>query len=334
LQTVVLAHPSSISESELVKTVRKLVPRTRAIVEDGFVVFETQTPVELASKLESVAGVKQVSIARKVPGRFKELAFAISETGRTIVLPGERFFVKVVVSEKLDFTARDVEFYSTGTLAAKLSSIGARPARDEHESDKAITAYVAKSAYVCIKTVQGAGGAPLGSRGKACCVITGIQSEQACHLAIKSGFDIHIFLLYTGEDDLLQNAKLAEKISKAKNRTTDTLGIGRAVLPKTDSATRELLMEKLVVQAAISLPEKKVIVPFSLATHPQWFIESCLAALHQAGKTVYAPLMFAELAKKYAFSENLQKYKATIKDVKSLKLEIGPNYLYDIVDSV
>lgn len=310
------------------------MPRTRAIVEDGFVVFETQTPVELASKLESVAGVKQVSIARKVPGRFKELAFAISETGRTIVLPGERFFVKVVVSEKLDFTARDVEFYSTGTLAAKLSSIGARPARDEHESDKAITAYVAKSAYVCIKTVQGAGGAPLGSRGKACCVITGIQSEQACHLAIKSGFDIHIFLLYTGEDDLLQNAKLAEKISKAKNRTTDTLGIGRAVLPKTDSATRELLMEKLVVQAAISLPEKKVIVPFSLATHPQWFIESCLAALHQAGKTVYAPLMFAELAKKYAFSENLQKYKATIKDVKSLKLEIGPNYLYDIVDSV
>lgn len=314
--------------------VRKLVPRTRAIVEDGFVVFETQTPVELASKLESVAGVKQVSIARKVPSRFKELAFAISEAGRTIILPGERFFVKVVMSEKLDFTARDVEFYSTGTLAAKLSSIGARPARNEQESDRAITAYVAKSAYVCIKTVQGAGGAPIGSRGKACCVITGMQSEQACRLAIKSGFDVHVFLFYTGEDDLLQNAKLAEKISKAKNGTIDTLGVGRVVLPKTDAATRDLLVEKLAIQAAISLPEKKVIVPFSLATHPQWFVESCLAALHQADKTAYAPLMFVELAKKYALPENLQKYKATIKDVKNLKLEIGPNYLYDIVDSV
>jgi hypothetical protein len=93
-------------------------------------------------------------------------------------------------------------------------------------------------------------------------------------------------------------------------------------------------MEKLAIQTAISLPEKKVIVPFSLATHPQWFIESCLAALHQAGKTAYAPLMFAEMAKKYTLPGSPQKYKATIKDVKSLKLEIGPNYLYDVVDSV
>lgn len=347
-----LVHPSvHTTEAEVLRIVRRLPGIRGAVLETGFVVCEATDPVELASKLAGVPGIDKVCIAKRVPSLFPAVSKAISDAGKAAVLPGQRFFVKVLASNpKLDFTTRDVEFYSTGTLTAKLASTGARPAKSEVEAEKTIVAYIGKSSYVCIQTVDGVGGALYGSHGRACSAICGPLSAACCLQAIGSGFDIDIFLLYDDDDALRQNAKLAEKVSKAKVAKRDTIRIGRAVLPDCrDDAVRMLLMERLALTAVSSMLEKKAILPLSLAFHPQWFIESAMQEIYAAGKVPYAPLLFLDrepglderdlaLAKRMraVSAKSLQKYlgSISIKDTKTLRLEVGPDYLYNIIDSV
>jgi hypothetical protein len=351
LNDVVLVHPSvHTTEAEVLRVVRKLLGIGRAVLETGFAVCEAKDPVELASKLAGMPGVDKVCIAKKVPSLFPAVSKAISDAGKAAVLPGQRFFVKVLASnsEKLDFTTRDVEFYSTGTLTAKLASINARPAKSEVEAEKTILAYIGRSSYVCIQTVDGVGGALYGSHGRACSVICGPLSAVSCLQAIRSGFDIDMFLLYDDDDALRENAKLADKISKAKVAERDTIHVGQAVLPDChDDAVRLLLLERLALNAAISMPEKRTVLSLSLAFHPQWFIESAMQEIYAAGKLPYAPLLFLSrepglderylsLAKRMraVSAKSLQKYVGLIKDTKTLRLKVGPDYLYNIIDSV
>lgn len=353
MNDVVLVHPSVYTtEADLLRVVRKLHGVGRVVLETGFVVCEAKDPVELASKLAGVPGIAQVSVAKKVPSLFPAVSKAISDAGKAAVLPGQRFFVKVLASspEKLDFTTRDVEFNSTGMLTAKLASINARPAKSEVVAEKTIVAYIGRSSYVCIQAVDGVGGALYGSSGRACSVVHGPLSAASCLQAIGSGFDIDTLLLYEDDDDLRENAKLAEKISRAKVAQRDTIHVGQAILPDCrDDAVRMLLMERLALNAVASMPEKRVILPLSLAFHPQWFIESAMQEIHAAGKTPYAPLLFLgrepglderdlSLTKRMraVSAKSLQKYvgSASVKDTKTLRLEVGPDYLYNIIDSV
>ncbi len=354
MNDVVLVHPSvHTTEAEVLRVIRRLPGVRKVVLESGFVACEAVDPVELASKLARLPGIDKVSVAKRVPSLFPVVSKTISDAGKAAILPGQRFFVKALASnpEKLDFTSRDVEFYSTGTLTAKLASIGATPAKSEMEAEKTIVAYIGKSSYVCIQTMDGVGGALYGSSGRACSVIHGPLSAFSCLQAIRSGFDMGMFLLYDDDDSLRQNAKLAEKISKAKVVTRDTICVGHAVLPDcSDDAVRMLLLEKLALKAAILMPEKRAILSLSLAFHPQWFIESAMQEIYAAGKIPYTPLLFLSsrqpeldgkeisLAKKMraVSAKSLQKYAdlISVKDTKILRLEVGPDYLYNIIDSV
>lgn len=342
---VVLAFPSAFASGNvLVKAIRVAGGRLAITFEQGFLVCETGRPVELASRLEHVFGIDQVAIAKKVKSEFKELSSAIVEVGSKVILPGEKFFVKVK-ADGTDYAGRDIEFASSGMLTAKLAETGARPAKNEQESDRLVVAFVgSKSAYVCVQVRNGPGGLPFGSLGKALCSSHSPISLLSCTLAAKAGFVPEIVLLYSDEDELRANAKLAEILVTKIGLKEHTIKIAPIDISGTD-AMAELAKEAIAAEILIRQQGDRVILPFTPTIHPLWFIEAIAAKAIAAGKAPYMPLMFVDVpgsTKMQVAKKEFQKYRNTIdaatessiKKMKRMKLKVGPNYLNDILDSI
>jgi hypothetical protein len=125
-----------------------------------------------------------------------------------------------------------------------------------------------------------------------------------------------------------------------------------------------MLQESISANILTHLPENRLIIPLSTAIHPTWFIEATMKKIVFARKTPWLPLMFLTdsiyhntkdtgledrttcidtLIKDMTFKrEEYEKYenkidalsKAAIKNMKTISLKIGPNYLHDIIDSI
>ncbi|AIF83811.1 hypothetical protein NTE_01750 [Candidatus Nitrososphaera evergladensis SR1] len=339
--TFVLAHPSPQTDAkELAKILRE---RGAARVEENsFVVLETDRIQEIAGTF----GVARVSMAIECESQFAAISKAIAEVGRRTVLQGQGFFVKVHLLTDRDFAARDLEFAATGALAAELAGV-ASSAKNEEEASAKIVAYVGmRRAFVCLKEYEGAGGAPAGALGSASCAITGPLSLASCIAACKAGFSLpELLLLYGDEDDLCRNAKiarsLAEKTTRAKSQKI-AIAKMTAVHPR-DGRIRMLQFDLAAARAlAGMMKSKNVVLPLSLATHPQWFIEMIMKEIVGAGKVPLVPLMFSEIdyakeeqdARRVTRQEFMKSKKTALEKPRHVRLEVGPDYLHDIIDSV
>ena len=345
---VVLAFPSAFANQALVRAIRAIDARLKIIFEQGFLVCETDDTVELASRLEGIFGIGQVAIARKVKNEFEELSNAIAEVGLKVVLPGEKFFVKVKADKADDYVGRDVEFASSGKLTDRLAGIGACPAKSEQEAGRVIMAFAGrKFAYVCIQVSHGLGGLPLGSLGRALCSLHSPLSFLSCHAVTKAGFVPEIVLLYSDENDLQANARLAEILAKRTSMKC-VIRVASMDIPRIkDVAITELVKEAIAAKVLVGLPGNRVALSLTPTIHPLWFIEAITGKVMAAGKTPYMPLMFTDIPEDYAAKmqpaiskSNLQKYSSAIDAAANLsikkmkKLKVGPNYLHDILDSV
>ena len=245
-KTVLLVFPAHFSISRIDKLIASIEKKfqsknieLRAIMlENECLVFEIDDVVEGAGITREMFGIDKVAIAKKVPStRFEDIAAEVVNIGKLKVLPNEKFFVKVQISNnaKVNYKSRDFEFASTGDLTAALQSSSsfsssrqsytfsssvssisshsysssARPAKNELEADRLIEIFIGKkSAYVCIEIDKGLGGLPFACQGeKVLCTIYNTLSAISCMIALKCGFFPEIVILYTDDDDLRQNLK-------------------------------------------------------------------------------------------------------------------------------
>jgi hypothetical protein len=84
----------------------------------------------LQAFLESTGSQQQ----RKVTRKFSDVTGAMVQTGSRTILPGERFYIKVIQTAKVDYVERDVEFAPAGAVLEKLAEINALPAGNEQEA--------------------------------------------------------------------------------------------------------------------------------------------------------------------------------------------------------
>ena len=107
-----------------VKTIRSVA------VEHNCVICESERhKVALACQLVTMFGVESVAVAKKVSSNFSDLSVPIVEVGVSVIIPGDRFLVKVILqpTAKRDYVSRDIEFAASGMLTAK-GGINNRPA--------------------------------------------------------------------------------------------------------------------------------------------------------------------------------------------------------------
>ena len=150
-----MVFPSDSASRPAIVRAIKSDGRVQVAFEGGYIICESSYPAKLASRLAGLPGIDSVAITRKVPRRFSHVTSAIVQAGSKEILPGEKFYVKVIQTAKADYVDRDVEFVSAGALVGKLAEINALPAKSEQEADRVILAVVGKRlAYVCIKAVN------------------------------------------------------------------------------------------------------------------------------------------------------------------------------------
>jgi hypothetical protein len=343
---VVLAFPSAFADQAFVQAIKRIDAKAKITFEQAFLACESNNPVELASRLKGSFGFESVAIARRVKNQFQELSGAIAEVGLKNILPGEKFLVKVKAGRANDYVGRDVEFASSGNLTAKLAKIGASPAKSDQKADRTILAFVGKKfAYVCMQVSKGPGGLPIGSLGIALCGLYGSLSFLSCYAAARAGFTPEIIMLYSDEGELQCNARLAEILARRMGVEEQVIRLAPMHIPK-DIAV-ELVKDAIAAKVLIAQPGDRVILPFTPAFHPVWFIEAIVGKAITAGKMPYLPPMFAKIPKDYAAKmqaaitkSEFQKYSSAI-DVsakwsinKMKKLKVGPNYLHHILDSI
>jgi hypothetical protein len=104
----------------------------------------------------------------------------------------------------LGYKEKDIEFASSGQLAAEVSTRGARPVRSRDIVDKLVQSYINKKyASVCIETTSSLGGIPFGSQyNHVTCSMHNQLSVSSCMASMRCGFLPEILLPYINKQDL------------------------------------------------------------------------------------------------------------------------------------
>jgi hypothetical protein len=149
---IVLVFPSHLANRQALVRAIKKSGKVQVTSEGTCIICKAGDPAKIASALVGLDGIDSVAIAKKVSSRFSDVTKAIVRAGIKAILPGEKFYVKVVQTAEADYVDRDAEFASTAALVGRLAEINALPARSEQEASRMILAVVGKrSAYICVK---------------------------------------------------------------------------------------------------------------------------------------------------------------------------------------
>jgi hypothetical protein len=374
-KNTLIVFPSSFSlnkKDELKALINKKlqlcnIKVSKIVNEEACIAFEVTDVVEAAAITSEMFGIDKVAIAKDIENQFNDVVNEIVNTGKQIILPGEKFFVKVCTSstaKKLSYAGRDIEFASVGNLIAELSYMRVTPAKNERGADKLILVYVGKdSAYVCLQIDKGLGGLPFGYQNeKLICGIHNILSLLSCMLAVKCGFIPELFILYSNEYDLKENAKMFGHIADKMAVKRHTIRLMHVDIHNDN--IKLMLQESIFTKVSTLLPGKRLVVPLSAAIHPSWFVEEITEKIVHTGKISWMPLMLLTtgiyheaiamglkhkimlinaLINNMTFTKlEFKKYQnvvdtlsnVAIKNMKTISLNIGPNYLHNIIDSV
>jgi len=184
-------------------------------------------------------------------------------------------------------------------------------------------------------------------------------------LSMKCGFIPEPFILYTNEYDLKENAKMFGHIAYKMAIKKHTIRIMHIDIPdRYDNNIKFMLQEGIFARISTLLPGKRLVVPLSAAIHPPWFVEEITDKIVHSRKSYLMPLVLLTtgiyheatamglkdktmlidvLINNMTFTKlEYKKYqrmidtssKVALKNMKTISLNVGPNYLHNIIDSV
>ncbi len=329
------------------------------------VVAQVDDYITAASIVADLFGVEKVAVAKQSNSKFNDLVVAIVDAGKKIIHDGETFAVKVVAN-KTEYVGRDVEFAATSSLIAELSKLNVRVS--EKVCDKLIYAHASKgSGYVYMFVDKGLNGLPLGSQSQQ--LLRSLHNDLStlsCLMVIKCGFNPKVVLLKTSEENFRESVKNLELIVKRLGSKKIKLDIASVDIARNDS--QPLLIEKLssmiLARLSITYSIRNIALPLSPAGFPYGFVSDIVTDVAKVA-VPWLPLMFmrdepytnanslglkdphlgTEGVSKTGFDSdkyaqllktvNLQDIvDRAIKSTKTIDLEIGSNYLHDVIDSV
>jgi hypothetical protein len=325
-------------------------------VEDSLVIADVDDAISAASVAKDLFGVEKVAVANRTGNKFNELVSALVDTGKKIIHRGDTFSVKVI-TKGTQYVGRDVEFATTASLMGELSGIDAKVVNEN--GSKLLYAYASRdTAYVCMFIDKGVGGLPTCSQNETVlCSVYDDLSALSCLLIIKNGFIPRIVLL-KGEDNVRVAARNLDVIARKLGKKRLKIEMATVDIPSSD--LRSLLMEKLsaIILAKLAAQYKIGFVALPLtASHPPRFVSELVQVVAKTAAPML-PLMFMDDLGSAAhvlgldglidssvtnFDQLYAKLKTVdindiavraIESARSIDLEVGPNYLHDVIDSV
>lgn len=365
-KTVLVVFPSIYSSNkinDLVANISKILKLqnqhySKIRKNESVIVIEANDPVLASSSVNLLFGIEQIAISKEVDTNFDSVLSTITNTAMSLLLKGERFYVKVDGKTK-KFLAKDLEIAATASLTDKGATIEAKPGLESNH-DRLVYAYLTDSlAYVCIFVDKGLGGLPYNSqKEKILCCIHDELSAISCLQTIKMGFDVKILVCYRNESDLLKLAKMINKIlprllEKKIILHTCKISNSLSILPTIVTTTQIMIsiaskekigrislgISPMIFPASFcefnsSLVSKNKIIPwFSLSGIDLGILENA----KEIGLEKYISNL-EELCrknlnyKKISESETSKYVKDALKTLKCLPITVGPKNIHDMID--
>jgi hypothetical protein len=328
----------------------------------SIIIIEANDPVFASSAIATLFGIEKIAIAKEVKNSFNAIVTSIVTVGATLLLRGERFYVKVD-GMGTEFVPKDVELAATSALIEKTVNFQTKPGT-ESSYDKIIYTHITKShAYVCIFIDKGGGGIPNKSQNQRvlCCIYDEL-SVIACLQTLKMGFDVKILVCYSNESDLLTTVKMLNQILPRFLQTKIELHFCKLDMKSTG---KSILLKTAIITAILTSLAKRIRIDrISLAISPlifpAWFLEYNAIRVFQKGIIPWFPLSGIDdsifdtaneigLGKYVSKIENLCKMKfkkdipkdkidkisqISLRDIKTITITLGSKNIHDIIDSL
>ena len=327
---------------------------------ESLVVVEAIDPVLASSAINLLFGIDKIAIAKEVDNNFDSVLSTITNTALSLLLKGEKFYVKVEGKTKKILT-KDLEIAATAMLVEKSMHLQAKPG-SESSHDRLVYAYLTEThAYVCIFVDKGLSGIPYNSqKEKILCCIHDELSAIACLQTIKMGFDVKILICYHNESDLLKLAKIINKILPRVIEENIILHIC-----KMNGSSGIPAIITTITQVMISIASKEKIERISLGISPMifpasfceynsnlifqnkmipWFSLSGIdSEILENAKEIGLEKYITNLEdlckkhlnyKKISMSEISMHAKNALKTLKCIQITVGPKNIHDIIDAL
>ncbi len=356
----VVVFPSAFAQKRpalLIKNIRRILKirnqQYKSVRRDGpVIVVDADDPVFASSAIRLLFGIKKVAIARRTENRFGVIESEISKIGMRLLLGGDVFYVKVE-GDSRGFVPGDLEMAATSSIIEQSSKTGVQPGTKDNHNKLLYTFLTRSHAYVCIFSDRGLGGVPCGIHGESmlCCVFDGL-SAVSCMETIKQGFDVEIIVCYKKRSQLLDLAKMINRIIPRLARKSVELGFFRvspggaghlAYLGAVFGIMQKVAKEKKI--SRVSLPVSPVIFSARLIERFIWdFVRHKITAYTPLGaleEEIYTNAREVGLEKFMPKglhgigAAGPQKPAGTASvDSKTITVEIGPNNVHDILDKL
>lgn len=318
-----------------------------SVKRDGQVItVDAHDPVMASSAIGLLFGTGRVAIARRAGTGMDELVEAISVTASSLLLKGERFVVQIDGSPK-GYLARDAEMAATSAIISGAKT-GAKPGT-QSSHDRLIYAHVSKSSsYVSIFSDTGRGGVPFGAHTeKVVCPVYDDLSALAMLETLRQGHDVLPTVVYSSD-------AARTRIAKPVCRIVSFIPRAKTVAEFVRTTARRAEMSGAATRAAISTAKShkicRICIPTSPLIHDTKLTDALIGMVRAASMVPIISLTGAEdilgVHATYAgiapISDKPEQFaprgagiaKATEKCRTAIELKVGPNMLYEALDSI
>lgn len=325
--------------------------------EGEIILVDANDPVFASSAINFLFGIEKIAIARKTKNDFQTIVSEITSVGGNLLLKGERFLVKVEGTSK-GFLPKDIEIASTANIIEKKSNLGAQPGTEEKYEKLLYTFLTKNNSYICIYSDKGNGGIPYKSQSKqTICAIYDELSAISCYETIKQGYDARIIVCFRQKSELINLIKIINQIIPRLVKKQIEIEFYNFKINSSGNKNY-LLYVNLILYLLLEQPEKRISLPLLPQIFSSDFIDSSIEQVFENEKIPLLPLagvdskIFA-YAKEIGIEKNLKKLEKIIRinsteipkvskkivddslsTKKVISVEIGPNNVHDILDSL
>ena len=361
----VVVFPTIFSKNKithLIVNIKKILniknQQFKSVKRDGDIILvKANDPVFASSTINLLFGIEKIAIAKQIRNNFQDIVSEITSIGGNLLLKGEKFLVKVEGSSK-GFLTKDVEIAATSSIIEKKSNLGAHPGTEE-DYDKLLYTYLTKNnAYICIFSDKGNGGIPFQSQSqKTICAVYDEISAVSCFETIKQGYDTKIIVCFRQESELVNLAKIINQIIPRLVQDKIELEFFHLKI-KPSGIKNYLIYINSILQILLQYSNSYVSLALSPMIFSTSFIENLLKQVYDKKKIPIIPLagvdtnLFDE-AREIGLERNIKKLEKIVtmsshempvfskkevdnalKTKKKISVEVGPNNVHDILDSL
>lgn len=343
----------------LIQNIRRILdvrgePYKSITQDDDIILIDSNDPASTASTVNMLSGIRQTIIAWQVENTFDDMIKAISDTGRRLLLAGDKFLVRVE-GITAGFLPEDVEMAATSAIIESNDTPGVGPGTAKRH-DRLLYCYITgEHAYVSIFNDTGMGGFPTGAQGKVICCVFDALSASACIECVRNGFEVTILACYNDGQDPHQLAQTLGKLVPMLLDEQIRMYIYTIGADETDYIDTARHLVTLAVSDARHLNIRQISVPASRALMPGDAYKDLASLVTQnemtpvellpsGSDTLYDTLWKFSLHRNFEKIESILRtpYRmpsehdddGTVIRRRVVSIKPGPNSVHDIVDAL